>query len=233
MMHPAPDFIQLTHRYKEHVLRLTVPSGEAFLIGDIFVREEYPLTRLKGVLRKPVVVDIGANVGLFSLYVHLNIPAVTIHSFEPSQGLCAAMQANLAGRANVHMHPVALSDHDGEACLHLNTCKAGQSSLKGTSAGQSDNWVKEPVCVRDAGAMFDELGIDTVDILKLDTEGSEVEILQSLGDRLNAVKHMFVEYHSDEDLNTIRSLLAGFAELSHDRRGEGVGVLRLMHKRFC
>ncbi|MFV0420816.1 FkbM family methyltransferase [Oleidesulfovibrio sp.] len=233
MTRAAPDFILLTHRYKEHVLRLTVPTGEAFLIGDVFVRNEYPLTRLKGVFRNPVVVDIGANVGLFSLYIHLNIPAAIIHSFEPSASLCGAMRANLAGCANVHVHSVALADHDGQACLHLNTSKAGQSSLKDVSAEQAAGWVDEEVCVRDAGTMFDELGIDSVDILKLDTEGSEIEILQSMGHRLEAVKHMFVEYHSDADLSIIRTLLENFTELSHDRRGEGVGVLRLMHKRFC
>ncbi|MGX7947803.1 FkbM family methyltransferase [Oleidesulfovibrio alaskensis] len=225
-----PQFTQVTCRYREHVLRLTVPAGESFLAGDIFLRNEYPLTGLKGVFRKPVIVDVGANVGLFALYMHLNIKGAVIHCFEPSAALCGALRRNLAGCPEVRLHAVALSDHDGRELFNLNTRKAGQSSLHSVTGPQGEGWVREHVDVRHAGRAFDELGIDHADILKIDTEGSEPEILESLGPRLDGVKHLYIEYHSLRDLARIRALLSGFEETSCVARGDAVGVLRFMHR---
>ncbi|WP_027368247.1 FkbM family methyltransferase [Desulfocurvibacter africanus] len=234
--HSAAPFIQVTYRYKSHVLRLTVPQGEAFLVGDIFLREEYPLTKLKGVFGRVVVLDIGANVGLFSIYAKLNIPNATIHCFEPSGLMRKALEINTAPFANIHLHPVALSDHDGEQTLFLNPVKTGQSSLKPNQEPTREPFgptlVEETVQVCDAGKAFDDLQLDCVDILKVDTEGSEIEILKSLGSRLERIKHVYLEYHSQADKKEMHELLADFVLLEHFERGENVGILKYMNSRL-
>lgn len=233
---PTTPFVQVTHRYKSHVLRLTVPRSEAFLVGDIFLREEYPLTKLKGVFGRVVVLDIGANVGLFAIYAKLNIPNATIHCFEPSGLMRKALEINTAPFENIHLHPVALSDHDGEQVLFLNPVKTGQSSLKPSQESSQElsgpTLVKETVQVRDAGKILDDLQLEYVDILKIDTEGSEVEILKSLGPRLDRIKHLYLEYHSEADRQEIHELLAGFTLLEHFVRGENVGIFRYINKQL-
>ncbi len=226
----AASFVQVTHRYKSEVLRLTVPKGESFLVGDIFLREEYPLTKLKGVFGQAVVLDIGANVGLFAIYARLNIPNSTVHSFEPSGILRKAFEINTAPFTNIHLHPVALSDHDGEQILFFNAHKTGQSSLKPGHEPVGQALVNETVRVRDAGKALDDLRLESVDILKVDTEGSEIEILKSLGSRLDRVKHLYLEYHSQADREEIHELLPGFALLGHFERGETVGILKYMNR---
>lgn len=228
----AAPFIQVTHRYKSHVLRLSVPQGEAFLVGDIFLREEYPLTKLKGVFGRVVVLDIGANVGLFALYAKLNIPQATIHCFEPSGQLRKALEANTSPYPDIHLHPFALSDHDGEQSFFFNPLQAGQSSLKPNGEPAGPSLIEETVQVRDAGKALDDLQLDCVDILKVDTEGSEIEILRSLGPRLDRVKHVYLEYHSQADRREIHALLADFTLHEHFERGEQVGILKYMHKRL-
>ncbi|EGJ49114.1 FkbM family methyltransferase [Desulfocurvibacter africanus] len=228
----SASFVQVTHRYKSEVLRLTVPKGETFLVGDIFLREEYPLTKLKGVFGHTVVLDIGANVGLFAIYARLNIPNSTVHSFEPSGALRKAFEINAAPFTNIHLHPVALSDHDGEQTLYFNANKTGQSSLKPGQEPAGPALVNETVRVRDAGKALDGLQLDSVDILKVDTEGSEIEILKSFGSRLDRVKHVYLEYHSEADREEIHELLADFTLLEHFKRGETVGILKYMNSRL-
>jgi FkbM family methyltransferase len=228
------NFTTITHRYKSRVLRLTVPRKEAFLIGDIFLREEYQLRKLKGVFGKTTVVDVGANVGLFTVFIAMNIPGAAIHCFEPSNALHEAFRANTAAFPNIFLHPAALSDHDGRETFYLHPQHPGQSSLKFREDSRQDApLVEESVTVQDAGSAFDALQLDSVDILKVDTEGSEVAILQSLGRRLDRVKHIYIEYHSEADKDTIHGLLRNFQLLHDQKRGEGVGVLRYMHRRFA
>ncbi len=66
------------------------------------------------------------------------------------------------------------------------------------------------VNVASAGKMWDALGLEVVDLLKLDTEGSEVEIIRSLSKRITQIKYIFLEYHSEMDRREIDVLLSDF-----------------------
>ena len=59
-----------------------------------------------------------------------------------------------------------------------------------------------------ASQFLSQHGIESVDILKIDTEGCEVPILQSLSKYLPEVKVLYVEYHSERDRRLIDGLLA-------------------------
>lgn len=231
-MENAMKLKDIRFRYKEHVLTLTVYESEAFLIGDIFIKNEYAFTQLKGVISRPVVVDIGANVGLFALYAHLNLPNATIHCFEPSPTIANVLEKNLAAYGNITIHTMALSDRDEAGTLFLNTRKCGQSTIKTDPGGGSEGWEAEPVNVLDAYSALTNLGLERIDILKIDTEGSEVEILRSITPMLDDVKHIYLEYHSAADLKEVQRLTSRFVVLHSEARGDGVGVVHLAHKRL-
>ena len=59
-----------------------------------------------------------------------------------------------------------------------------------------------------ASQFLSERGIEGIDILKIDTEGCEVPILQSLGRYLPEVKVLYIEYHSERDRRIIDAMLA-------------------------
>lgn len=83
-----------------------------------------------------------------------------------------------------------------------------------------------PVPIRDAGAMWDELGLDEVDILKVDAEGCEVEILESLGPRLKRVRIVLAEFHSMADRRRIDALLAGHEQFAASFHSIRIGVVK-------
>jgi hypothetical protein len=82
------------------------------------------------------------------------------------------------------------------------------------------------VTVRDAGRVWDELGLTEVDILKLDAEGSEVAILESLGPRLSKVRFVLAEFHCRQDRRRIDALLAGFELFGMKFYSVDVGVVK-------
>jgi hypothetical protein len=61
------------------------------------------------------------------------------------------------------------------------------------------------------------IGVPGFDMLKVDTEGAEVPILQAMGHRLASITTIFLEFHSLEDRRVIEAMLAP----SHDLRSEG------------
>jgi FkbM family methyltransferase len=53
----------------------------------------------------------------------------------------------------------------------------------------------------DAGRQYDALGLPHLDVLKIDTEGCELEILESMGKCLDMVDYVLLEYHSEGENN--------------------------------
>ena len=93
-----------------------------FLYEEIFTRRSYlahgvcvPSTGT------PVVVDVGANIGLFSLQAMQENPSVRIFAIEPSPAAFATLERNLASNQLARASPVALRERAGEVTLH---CKS-------------------------------------------------------------------------------------------------------------
>jgi FkbM family methyltransferase len=67
-----------------------------------------------------VVVDIGANAGLYTHRLAQLVGAAGhVHAFEPEPSNLHLLRAACGWRTNVTIHPLALSDHCGEAELHV------------------------------------------------------------------------------------------------------------------
>ncbi len=78
-----------------------------------------------------VFVDIGANVGLFSLYVAATAPAARILAIEPEPGNFARLAFNIAANPEVQITPLqlALGDVEGTAEIVLNARDRGGTRL--------------------------------------------------------------------------------------------------------
>ena len=79
----------------------------------------------------PVFYDIGANIGIYSLYAAAAIPAATILAFEPESQPFAALCRNIAvnGFDNIVPYQFALSNEVGIGLLHIATMVAGAARL--------------------------------------------------------------------------------------------------------
>lgn len=122
-----------------------------------------------------VFVDIGTNVGLFSLYVVAQSRgSACILAFEPEPGNFERLRFNLAANPGLPIEPVpvALGDEEGEVVMEVDTRDRG-----GTRARQAT--AADPVRVRSRPllSLLRERGIEQVDALKIDIEGAEDAVL--------------------------------------------------------
>jgi FkbM family methyltransferase len=89
-----------------------------FLHDEIFVDEVY----LRGgiVLReKAVVFDVGANIGMFSMFIGARCPSAEVYAFEPVPEVFAKLQQNVDARdLTVRSFEYGLSDREQEVSFY-------------------------------------------------------------------------------------------------------------------
>ena len=180
-------------------------TAETILTG-----KTYPLVPF--VRDVDVVMDVGANVGAASVYFSLAYPEATIHSFEPGSWAYSLLEANTEARPNVHAHNFGLYPRDASLPLYRGKYDSGMSSI---AKSESTKEKSEEVMLRSVRKWLDENSISAIDILKIDSEGCEVPILEALPDLLPRVKVVYLEYHSDDDRKAFDRLLGDTHLLMH------------------
>lgn len=124
-----------------------------------------------------VFVDIGANVGLYSLYL-ASCGQVRTLAIEPQPGILDRLRFHLAANssAKVDVKPIALSDRDGEATLVLNDSDSGGTHLDKQN-GREEAGERISVPCKLLMAVLAEAGIAAISALKIDVEGAEDIVL--------------------------------------------------------
>jgi len=122
-------------------------------------------------------VDIGANVGLYSLYL-ASCGNVRTLAIEPQPGILERLRFHLAANpsAKVEVRPVALADQDGEATLVLNESDSGGTHVD-KDDGRKDSGERISVPCKPLSSVLSEAGVTAIDALKIDVEGAEDIVL--------------------------------------------------------
>ncbi|QKW25536.1 FkbM family methyltransferase [Streptomyces seoulensis] len=83
-----------------------------YLYGEIFDDESYIPPQGWRIPEKPVILDVGANIGLFTLFATQRWPGARVFSFEPAPDVFDALRRNAGHLPGVHVHNLALGDED-------------------------------------------------------------------------------------------------------------------------
>lgn len=180
----APAF-----RLSHHGARMRVPatlrytSVASYVLRDWCEPELHYLDMF--VRRGHTVIDIGANVGLYTLKAaSLTGAAGRVIAVEPGEEASRQLRGNLALNDYPHVTTVqlALSDHAGEATLHhipLGDDPQAYSLLPDGSAETG-----EAVITDTLDALAARLGIDALHVIKMDVEGAEPLVIAGGRDTL-------------------------------------------------
>ncbi len=162
-------------------------------------REEFQraIRRIDGT----VCIDLGANVGKYTRL--LAARARHVIAFEPDPWTCARLRENVAGLDNVQVENAAVGTSDGVTLLYRhrrfdgNRAFRSQSSSTLSTSRRVDTDSPLEVRLVDFVKYLEGLG-DTIGILKIDIEGAEIELLETLFDRpdlLGRMDYIFAETH--------------------------------------
>ena len=163
-----------------------------------YLLEEHLLEAWRGFSRDAsVVFDVGANAGIYSLAALDAQPRAQVHAFEPTPEIAARVRhtAEINGLAGLVVHEVAVSNYDGQAILR--TCDPADGGNEGMNFIVRDR--NEDGALRVPAARLDtvcaERGIERVDLVKIDVQGSEGDVLEGAAGLLarGAIGVVFME----------------------------------------
>jgi FkbM family methyltransferase len=173
-------------------------------------------------------VDVGANFGFFSMIAGSKVGENgTVISIEPEPKNFALLQKNIHtnGYQNrTKMLPIALSQKEGTATLFVDDQNVGNHSLAQSNIKSGTHAVT--VCMRRLDDVCRENGIDTIDMMKIDTQGAELQVLLGATELLPKTQTILFECwpygmiqmgDRPEELFTLLSTY-GFSLLSIDNR---------------
>lgn len=176
------------------------PDGEYLdqFIADIFSGKEYPILYSDDA-EVSTVVDIGAHVGATLRYLISLFPNASFIAFEPNPPSYELLVKNIekpGRKKRVRLENYALGAEESNLDLFQGAFSTMQASLLPNKENSEKSF---RVSVKNALDAFSTLNIKNADILKLDTEGMELAIMDSLSSLLSSIKYILVEYHSDRD----------------------------------
>ena len=167
------------------------------------------------------IIDIGANVGASAIYFHSQYPNAQVTCFEPSTKNFRYLTQNLQDINHITLNPFGLSDTTKITTLFQGKTQCLQYSIfKNTEVSESGEQIQ-------LKAAFDEVKeiIQNQTVIKIDTEGCEFPILNSIKTLFNQLQVIYLEFHSEKDRIRIDNLLKQThglwnASVKHPHRGD-------------
>ncbi|MFC9909606.1 amino acid adenylation domain-containing protein [Streptomyces sp. NPDC059862] len=210
---PVVDGLHRTQLPNGLAVTAASPEEALFLYRQIFEEDEYARFGVH-LTDDAVVVDVGANIGLFSLWAHRQASGVRLVSVEPNPDVLPYLRANLdVHDVRADIVPMAVTRSVGTDELtsfpqlsylsglgearELAAAALVDSYYRKTAAVDGELTPEETASLReqaesrldftshvvettDLSSLLDRFELDRVDLLKINTEGAELDVLHSV-----------------------------------------------------
>lgn len=183
-------------------------SNDIFIFHEVWEDENYLVEEIATAAENGVVMDIGAHIGFFSLFAIDVLKAKKVIALEPSGENFLLLRQNISNDSlSVEAYPVAVGDDNEQMPLFLSAQNTGGHSLK-ADHGQGVEQVRSLSPSR----AFQLAGIQGCEVLKMDCEGSELDILTKMPAALfRSISVIAIEYHlpiyGQEGLDRMKAML--------------------------
>lgn len=171
-------------------IKLRVDSTDIMAFTHVWLLQEYTKSGFE-IKNNDTIIDIGAHIGLFALFCTQFCEKGIIYCFEPVKENYDMLQANLTlnNISNVVAINSAVSSSSGTVTIYLNDDESGHS-IYGNGSRRIE--VKS-ISLQE---IIDSKNIRNCDFLKIDCEGEEYKIIDSLPTHyLDKINKMCIEYH--------------------------------------
>lgn len=156
----------------------------------------------------PMLFDIGANVGQTIKDFKEVFKKSTIHAFEPSSDTFEILKKNTSNYKNIHLWNFGLGATNGDLILNEFNLSNTNSFLEINNTNPKNLKKQTQVKVTTVDKFSEEQKIQAIDVLKIDTEGFELEVFKGAEKLFNAGKIglLFFEVSFVDSHNNMPSL---------------------------
>jgi FkbM family methyltransferase len=184
-------------------------TSDLTIIHEVLLR---PISQywVPNLIEPNVILDIGAHIGISSVFFANRFPQSEVYSFEPIDENFSLLMKNIAGYRNIKTFPVALgkSDETKEIYASVNERNFGGYSFldRGTQ-----KQIKKSVQIKNTTEYLCKIGINKSDLIKIDAEGSEYDIVTAIDlNILKSTRWIIGELHGNHDFDVLAYLSQWF-----------------------
>ena len=220
----------IRYRDRRNAVQLDIPHPLRGIFKEIYLNDIYDMETLaRGLPPDPIVIDVGANIGIFSLRLSALRPDSTIFAYEPHPRNVDLLRKNVEmnPRLNVHVFSCAVSGRPAsDRKLFLDPEKPYTPTASLEEGFSASNRKSVSVDTTSLSEIVEKNALERIHLLKLDCEGSEFDILfNTPPDIMARVDAITMEVHEsgERTLESMRNTLhsMGF-QLREHSISEGV-----------
>jgi FkbM family methyltransferase len=191
-------------------MKMQIPENMTEHIEKIF-KGEYDIAYRNP---SPVILDIGGNIGGFSLWADKRWANSKIYSYEPIKNNFNLLKKNTKDMDNITISNVAIGSKTETRRMYYGAHNIGECSFI-NGAEQVEKG--EEVSVMSASLLPD------ANIVKIDTEGAEIEILENITIKPDVY---LIEFHSAYNRRKIDNILHDYTLVSANITMPNYGIVK-------
>ena len=221
-------------------LAVYVESVEEFhILNEVFVKDDYDFMTAS----KSILIDIGANVGITSLFFSRLDYVDKIYAFEPVKDTFEQAQYNMSLNSDVHkvvsIKNIGLGKNHRKEVLLFDKQWKGNTGVRGVASpsySNNNNAKKIEVTIVSASAEMEKIFEDNTDrnvIVKMDCEGAEYEILEDLfqSGMVHKIDVILLEWHDRGSASIEKILLDSGFEFFSKNYDAKTGMIYAFNKK--
>lgn len=185
----------IAYRYKEHLIHIINEESAIYHIVHTTAKME-KLAGASTAQNGGTLLDIGANIGLFTYFYKKKNPLSRVYLFEPDKRLVPVIKKNLEGFNNYEIIEAAVSDIDGELTFFTNPNSSQTNSTEYEAVvpfASEQSIVKTTVRSIKLSTFCNDRQIRHISTLKIDIQGGEYLALDSSKELLKIADEALVE----------------------------------------
>lgn len=171
-------------------------TRSSLILYEVFIKKVYN-PKFMPIDKNDIVVDIGANIGAYSLYAAPKTRE-TVYACEPFSENVKLLRQNVRDNKirNIVIKKVAISSKSAPVRLFISGIGEGHSLYPNSEKEKRVKFVKVKSIT--LSELIDTYKLREIGFLKMDCEGSEGEILASTPiEDLRKIKKIAIEFHDD------------------------------------
>jgi FkbM family methyltransferase len=200
---------------------LRLRSSDIAVFRQVFIDYDYDSPNLPDSAN--VIVDLGANIGLATVFFATRYPGARILCVEPEAENFKCMVSNTESfGSRVTMRHAAVWTKDGLINLHTEDDAGRSLGAWGAQVSENVETSKKMVSCYKMATLLDNSGFTGVDILKVDIEGAELELFSHEADLwLPRIKLLIIETHDRFRPGTENAVRKAIAPMFEELPGSG------------
>lgn len=150
-----------------------------------------------------IFIDVGCHTGYYS-FMWVNDRNNIIYAFEPIPELYLKLKEKEKEFPNFKVFDYAICEDDGEATFNINNNLA-TCSLKEFTDGYSAFQTLDRITVKTKrlDTFCKEQGIDNIFLLKSDAQGSDLDVVKSMGENIKKCERLLIEAFITDDSSCV------------------------------